>query len=398
MEIHESVIVVCRIKSLLWQSGNYACITIDEAHERTTNTDMLLALLKKLIHRRKDPKPVIMSATINLEKFCHGLQTKYVEEPPTCYDSAAVMLVKQFVANKRKGNVLVFLTSVRDIEKTCAMFRREVRGLKVLPMYSSLPKHAQDLATGGSTSQVCIVATNFAEASLIIPGITSFDKYHSEQVTIVVDECASGLLVACTQPRVVAATGVATGVATLVAQKMDVPSGSIVGYKVRFDKQSSGATRLELLTNGLLLQQYAGHSTVETRLYHDQWRPRENDNTDILLALPKKPDFGKHVEARFNCRVGMGMLATALISKASARQRAGCAGRTQPGECIRLYTKEFHDLGMTSNSPAGIHMSDVSGQVLLLKSLGFQNVPQFDWNGSPHFEAYLRAIGELKDM
>ncbi|SCV47523.1 probable ATP-binding protein PRP16 [Fusarium fujikuroi] len=281
-----------------------------------------------------------MSATINLEKFCHGFQTKYVEEPPTCYDSAAVMLVKQFVANKRKGNVLVFLTSVRDIEKTCAMFRREVRGLKVLPMYSSLPKHAQDLATGGSTSQV----------------------------TIVVDECASGLLVACTQPRVVAATGVATGVAILVAQKMDVPSGSIVGYK-----QQSG-------------------------LYHDQWRPRENDNTDILLALPKKPDFGKHVEARFNCRVGMGMLATALISKASARQRAGCAGRTQPGECIRLYTKEFHDLGMTSNSPAGIHMSDVSGQVLLLKSLGFQNVPQFDWNDSPHFEAYLRAIGELKDM
>ncbi|RKL44228.1 hypothetical protein BFJ72_g3961 [Fusarium proliferatum] len=396
-----------------------------------------------------------MSATINLEKFCQyfgttnvfetkrqisDLQTKYVEEPPTCYDSAAVILVKQLVANKRKGNVLVFLTSVRDIEKTCAMIRREVRGLKVLPMYSSLPKHAQDLATGGCTSQVCIVATNFAEASFIIPGITyvmgmlfvdhhhqpptkTMEKMNSlkrngstaaeaaaiedgkmnpffveQGVTIVFDEWASGLLVACTQPRVVAATGVATGVATLVAQEMDVPSGSIVGYKVRFDKQSSGATRLELLTNGLLLQQYAGHSTVEIRLYHDRWRPRKNDNTDILLALLKKPDFGKHVEARFNCRIGMGMLPTAPISKASARQRAGRAGRTQPGECIRLYTKEFHDLGMTSNSPAGIHMSDVSGQVLLFKSLGFQNVPQFDWIDSPHPEAYLRAIGELKDM
>lgn len=88
------------------------------------------------------------------------------------------------------------------------------------------------------------------------------------QVTIVFDEWASGLLVACTQPRVVAATGVATGVATLVAQEMDVPSGSIVGFKVRFDKQSSGATRLELLTNGLLLQQYAGHSTVEIRMFY----------------------------------------------------------------------------------------------------------------------------------
>ncbi|RBA22197.1 hypothetical protein FPRO05_00544 [Fusarium proliferatum] len=321
---------------------------MDEAHERSTNTDMLLALLKKLIHQRKNPKAVIMSATINLEKFCQyfgttnvfetkrqisDLQTKYVEEPPTCYDSAAVMLVKQFVANKRKGNVLVFLTSVRDIDKTCAMIRREVRGLKVLPMYSSFPRHAQDLATGGCTSQVCIVATNFAEASLIIPGITyvmgmlfvdhhhqpptkTMEKMNSLKrnestaaeaaaiedgkmnpffVTIVFDEWASGLLVACTQPRVVAATGVATGVAALVAQEMDVHSGSIVGYKVRFDKQSSGAMLRVFLSNDLFLQQYAGLSTVESPRKDDK-----NDNTDIFLALLKKPDFGELVEGRFN--------------------------------------------------------------------------------------------------
>ncbi|KAF5638219.1 ATP-binding protein [Fusarium sp. NRRL 25303] len=326
-----------------------------------------------------------MSATINLEKFCqyfgttnvfetkrqiNDLQTKYAEEPPACYDSAAVILIKQLVA-KRKGNVLVFLTSVRDIEKTCAMIRREVRGLKVPPMYSSLPKHAQDLATGGSTSQVCIVATNVAEASLIIPGITyvmgmlfvghhhrpptkTMEKMNSlkrnestaaeaaaiedgkmnpffveQGITIFLDEWASGLLVACTQPRVVAATGVAT----LVAQEMDVPSGSIVGYKVSFDKQSSGATLLGFLSNELFLQQHAGLSTSPRK--NDK-----NDNTDIFLALLKIPDFGKLVEP--------------------SGQRVGRAGGTPPGECVRLYTKKFHDLGMTSNTPAGIHMSDVS--------------------------------------
>lgn len=128
-----------------------------------------------------------MSATINLEKFCQYFGTtnvfetkrqvnavliKHVLEAPTCYSAAAVTLVRQFVSNGRKGNILVFMTSVREIEKTCAMIRGEVPGLKVLPMYSSLPKHAQDLATGGSTSQVCIVSTNVAEASLTIPGIT----------------------------------------------------------------------------------------------------------------------------------------------------------------------------------------------------------------------------------
>ncbi|CVL09968.1 uncharacterized protein FPRN_13526 [Fusarium proliferatum] len=115
------------------------------------------------------------------------------------------------------------------------------------------------------------------------------------QVTIVFDEWASGLLVACTQPRVVAATGVATGVAALVAQEMDVHSGSIVGYKVRFDKQSSGAMLRGFLSNDLFLQQYAGLSTVESPRKNDK-----NDNTDIFLALLKKPDFGELVEGRFN--------------------------------------------------------------------------------------------------
>ena len=104
------------------------------------------------------------------------------------------------------------------------------------------------------------------------------------QITIFLDEWASGLLVACTQPRVVAATGVAT----LVAQEMDVPSASIVGYKVRFDKQSSGATLLGFLSNELFLQQHAGLSTVEIRMFYCySMRLASNNSSQAYIMIDR---------------------------------------------------------------------------------------------------------------
>ncbi|KAM0317605.1 hypothetical protein ACHAPQ_010961 [Fusarium lateritium] len=102
------------------------------------------------------------------------------------------------------------------------------------------------------------------------------DKYHSEQVTIVVGDTGSGktvqvsqfvlfdewegdLRVACTQPRQAAAIGVAGR----VAQEMDVPLGGVVGYKVRFDHNISNDTRIGLLTDGLLLQQHAADNMLK---------------------------------------------------------------------------------------------------------------------------------------
>ncbi|KAK7225733.1 hypothetical protein V2G26_013736 [Clonostachys chloroleuca] len=61
---------------------------------------------------------------------------------------------------------------------------------------------------------------------------------------------------------------------------------------------------------------------------------------------------------------------TCLISKASAKQRAGRAGRTQPGICFRLYTEQTHDTCFTPSAPL---------QILLLKVMGFQSVRAFDF-------------------
>jgi HrpA-like RNA helicase len=127
-----------------------------------------------------------MSATINLEKFCqyfgttnvfetkrqaNAVKIEHVDRSPTLYPIAVVAMVRHIVMNKPKGHILVFMTSVREIEETCVVIRKQLPKIKVLSMYSSLPKYAQDMATRGSTTQMCIVSTNVAESSLTIPGV-----------------------------------------------------------------------------------------------------------------------------------------------------------------------------------------------------------------------------------
>ena len=49
--------------------SRYACIVLDEAHERTVNSDVLLAIVKGLVGSRKDLKIIVMSATLEIPKF-----------------------------------------------------------------------------------------------------------------------------------------------------------------------------------------------------------------------------------------------------------------------------------------------------------------------------------------
>ncbi|KAJ4264489.1 DEAH-box ATP-dependent RNA helicase prp43 [Fusarium torreyae] len=70
--------------------SQYACIVIDEAHERTCNTDMLLALIKDTLTTRSDLKLVVMSATISIDKFCRYFNTTNVFEARRQAHSACI--------------------------------------------------------------------------------------------------------------------------------------------------------------------------------------------------------------------------------------------------------------------------------------------------------------------
>ena len=93
----------------------------------------------------------------------------------------------------------------------------------------------------------------------------------------------------------------------------------------------------------------------------------------------------------YNPRTGMESLLVAPISKASANQRKGRAGRTGPGKCFRLYTVcSYNDL--EDNTTPEIKRTNLANVVLILKSLGIHDLLKFDFMDSPTPEALMEAL------
>ncbi|MCO5576357.1 hypothetical protein L7F22_030166 [Adiantum nelumboides] len=85
-------------------------------------------------------------------------------------------------------------------------------------------------------------------------------------------------------------------------------------------------------------------------------------------------------------------LITAPISRASAQQRAGRAGRVRPGKCYRLYTEDAYSYLMSGETVPEIQRSNLTSTILQLKALGIDNIMRFDWLASPAPEAMVRAL------
>ena len=187
----------------------YSTIILDEAHERTVATDILMTLLKSIVKRRKDLKIIIMSATLDTPKFqkyftideppplfkvpgrTHPVEIFYTQEPEPDYVEAAIRTVLMIHRAEDPGDILLFLTGQEEIEDACRKIKIEaddlvatdpdtIGPLSCIPLYSSLPPQQQQRifdpappprVPDGPPGRKVIVSTNIAETSLTVDGI-----------------------------------------------------------------------------------------------------------------------------------------------------------------------------------------------------------------------------------
>lgn len=278
-----------------------SALLFDEFHERHLYSDISLAQALALqATSRPDLKIIVMSATLDTSALSdylqpcqvlrsggrtHPVSIEYLSRDPgdekpweLAAEAAETML------RKTDGNLLIFMPGTYEISRTISTLRvRLPSGIAALPLHGELTPADQDAAVSTGGGRKVIVATNVAETSLTIDGVTG-----------VID---------------------------------------------------SGLARI----------------------------------------------------ASFDPRRGINTLLIEKISRASADQRAGRAGRTAPGTCLRLWTEREHARRIPREAPE-IHRVDLSEVLLTLKAAGFASMESIRWLDAPQTTALRRAETLLHDL
>ncbi|ELR18629.1 premRNA splicing factor, putative [Acanthamoeba castellanii str. Neff] len=184
---------------------------LDEAHERSIHTDILMGLLKKIQRKRPELRLIVSSATLEAQKLADFFNTNkttdpandtaailsiegrqfpvdifYLKQPTDNYVHAAIDTVINIHKTEPPGDVLVFLTGSEEVDDTVELIRQRAaeirpgdlkpgspRSLSVLPIYSGLPgaQQMKVFQTMPKHVRKVIVATNIAETSITIDGV-----------------------------------------------------------------------------------------------------------------------------------------------------------------------------------------------------------------------------------
>jgi len=127
---------------------------------------------------------------------------------------------------------------------------------------------------------------------------------------------------------------------------------------------------------------------------------------ETSLTIPGIKDVvesGRQKQRKYDLRTGVSKFEVEWISKASANQRAGRAGRTEKGHCYRLYSSAvFHDQFEEYAKPE-VERLPMDGMVLSMKSMGIENITAFPFPSPPDPDSlekamqHLTAIGALSN-
>ena len=169
-------------------------VMVDEYHERTLASDLAVGLVRHLQQSsRPDLKLIVASATIDAESMaitlgasvlrCSGrlfpVAVQYDDgaregEPSWKRAARGAMTA---VNSQKSGDVLIFLPGKGEIERCAEVLRADATvtalGIEVLPLHGALSPDQQDRAIEASNQRRIVVATNVAETSLTIPGVTT---------------------------------------------------------------------------------------------------------------------------------------------------------------------------------------------------------------------------------
>ncbi|WBW73935.1 ATP-dependent RNA helicase Dhx37 [Schizosaccharomyces osmophilus] len=340
---------------------SYSAIIVDEAHERSVNTDILLGLLSRIVRLRRemsenDPnikplKLLIMSATLRVSDFAENRQL-FTQPPPILKIDARQYPVSIHFNRTTKvnyiedaydkvckihnrlpaGAILVFLTGQQEVEQLCSMLRKRFNR-------SYRPQHKQNGR----------VTISRKEMSLENEDIQSDSEDEEKNIS----------------------------------PKLD---------SIELDKESEPMHVLPLYS---LL-------TTENQLKVFE-KPPEGHRMCIVatnvaetsITIPNVRyvvDCGKAKERVYNEHTSVQKFEVCWISKANADQRAGRAGRTGAGHCYRLYSSAVYDREFSQHSLPEILRVPVESIVLQMKSMNIDNVANFPYPTPPSRANLQKAL------
>jgi HrpA-like RNA helicase len=151
--------------------SEFRVVVLDEFHERSIHADLALALAKQAAAARDDLGIVVMSATLDAEPLARFLGARVFNIPARTFPIEIQYRPNASLRDviPANGDVLVFLPGVREINRAAA----ELRDFETLPLHGTLDVDAQERALAPSPRRKIILATNIAETSLTVEGVTA---------------------------------------------------------------------------------------------------------------------------------------------------------------------------------------------------------------------------------